>query len=226
MRCVAIAACIARVFAEQLFLPTPLLHPDSGMADFMSRQAYENSKRASTFRALLLATLLHEQANASRQQVKDACEIVADLVGGLLSVNTDKTFRAKLSVVATNAQVVWAQILRQTECFEVEFDETSCELSWQRLVLNEGKWSTQTDDPADDNGPPSGLVVFPRLYMIGDEVESPVTQGLFFAWEQTLQARKELSQMPATSGKQRRVSTQPRTLRPRGTLAIDGTSQG
>lgn len=193
MRCVAILASVARVFANHLFQPTYLLPANSGMRDLLARQAKDHSAKESNLRASLQLLLPEEQESASSQAIEATCDVIITLVSGFLSPAEETGFCTQLRDIAEEACDAWRVICCSTDAVRTSFGITHYNnWNWDQLTI-------QSDQPVTSDLGQLSVVdqdaaifaIFPRLYASFEGDEDPETHGVLFMKSQTNLAREE-----------------------------------
>jgi hypothetical protein len=194
MRCVAILASVARIFADYLFQPTYLLPANSGMRDLLARQAKEHGAKESNLRASLQALLPGEQELASSKAIGTACDAIIALVSEFLPHTDEASFRTQLRDIAEEACETWQEICRSTDAARTSFEVTHYDnWNWDQLTFQSGQAVTSDlgQLSAEEEQDAVVFAVFPRLYVSFEGDEDPETHGVVFMRSQTDLAREE-----------------------------------
>ena len=202
MRSVVILASIARAIDMHVFQPTYFLPTNAGIRDLLTRQAQEDSRKESAFRAMMQAVLPKEQDTVATSRVLQVCDETMLNIGGFLSLRAAAKFKDSLEDIIEDARDIWQETRLSTYAVQPSFALQQYEnWSWRGFrfqevqpLVEDGMQATSfaKDDPV--------CVIFPRLYMFDEDGEDPVTHGTVLMRSQTLAAREEMQQHPSSPG--------------------------
>lgn len=208
MRSVVILASIVRTMDVYIFQPTHFLAPNSGVRDLLTRQAREDSRKESAFRAMMQALLPREMDTAATGKVNQMCDEVMQDFGPLLSSELSKKFREELLDITEDARDIWRNIVLSKDAVQPSFVvQYYQDWNWQVFRFHDGEYKVEyapqhatsgLDEPA--------LALFPRIYMYDEEGQDPLSHGVLFMKAETQIAKDEVEQNTSNSLLGRNVS--------------------
>lgn len=185
-----------------IFQPTYFLPANAGIRELLTRQAQEDSRKESAFRAMMQAVLPKEQGTTATTRVLQVCDEMMLDTGGFLSHEAAAKFKDSLEDIIENARDIWHDILLSIYAVHPSFALQQYEnWSWRGFRFEEVQPIVEDGTQAASSGKDSPIcVIFPRLYMFDEDGEDPVTHGTVLMRSQTLAAREEMQQHPSSPG--------------------------
>jgi hypothetical protein len=185
---------------------------NGSVRDLLIRQAQDDSRKESAFRALMQALLPKEQDTVATSRVLQACDETMLDIGGFLSPEAAAKFKDSLEDIIEDARDIWREIRLSMYAVQPSFTLRHYQdWSWREFRFQEGQPVVEDGTQAGNFGKDDPIfAIFPRLYMFDEEGQDPVTHGIVFMRSQTLAAREEMQQHPSSPGLGRSNSTLPR----------------
>ena len=202
MRIVVILASLARTINMHILQPTYFLSTNGGVRDLLRRQAQDDSRKESAFRAMMQALLPKEQDTAATSRVVQVLDEMMLDFGGLLSPGAAAKFKDSLEDIVEQARDIWREIRLSIYSVQPSFAlQHYQDWSWREFRFKEGQPHVEDGTQAADFGKDHPVfAIFPRLYMLDEDGQDPVTHGIVLMKSQTLAAREEMQQHPSSPG--------------------------
>lgn len=208
-----VLAFISSQLVSTIFVTTHLVEGDTSLRANRLSLVEENPHKEAFLRGIM-ATL--PDGDESRTHVSSLVTEVRGVVWGLLSPETAERFFTDLERITTDAARFAASLRTRRSCFEIDVEATAeIDCIWRSVWLPDIDAQTLPDKrvtAADFAADPAELVIFPRIFIVGPDVDTLIVPGKVLQRAATEAARQETS---AVSGQAPRT-TATRHARVRG----------
>lgn len=210
MRTLLILAILASSLTRHIFTTTYLLEEDDELRQTLLHLAEVDSGKEAFCRSLLLSVSEDKQAYVMRERMSMVVREVLHRVQDLLTPSSIETFRPELEAAVETATQTWCTIQKRRSRFEADVGADSEDpWEWKAIKFDEDEVSSGLHNVSAvelaADGP--ALVVFPRVYIVDEEKDTPVFPGVLLQKSQTVAADRELEQIRASSPSRAKMSS-------------------
>jgi hypothetical protein len=219
MRTLVVLAILAASLTRHIFTTTYLLKDDGELRQILLQLAETNSGKEAFCRGLLLSIAEEKQLDVSREKVSTVVREVLHRIQDLVAPGALDKIRSELELVVETAAQTWWTIQRRRSRFEADISTKSDDhWEWQVIEFNEDDIGIAIHGvfAADFASDETALVVFPRVFIVDEEKDTPVFPGVVLRRSQTDAANRESERIKSSSPSVGRTpsarSTRPRRM--------------
>lgn len=200
---------------------------DGEFRDLLLALAEVDDCKESFLRGMLTSFPPENEVTVIKKRVKAVVFEVSDHVRNLLGRDQGEFLRSELEPVVDRAAQIWKNNQKKESRFEADTD-TRYDMRWQwkgAELSNESDTVTLRDVPANSIAQNDAeIVLFPRVFIVKKEGDSPVFPGVVLESSQMDRARRELDRIRKTSRWLGRASSTRKYHQRRGSLP-DGSKR-
>jgi hypothetical protein len=210
MRAVVLQAILSASLVRKVFTVTYQMEEDGEFRDLLLALAEVDGCKESFLRGMLASLPEENELIVIKKRVKAVVYEVSDHVRDLLGRDQGEFLRSELESVVDKAAQIWKSIQKKESRFEADTD-TRYDTRWQWNAVefvNESGTFTVRDVPATSFAQNDAeIVLFPRVFIVKEERDIPVSPGVVLQSSQMVRARQELDQIRKPSRLLERVSS-------------------
>jgi hypothetical protein len=194
MRCVLVLAWLMQLIVSELFQPNYIIPVESGVRNYLLREAVKDSRNESFRRAFLLSVFPEEQIRILDERAASVFHRIMSLIEGIIDADQATAFQSDLQGFIKLAYTDWEVIQRLQDRFEPSIDYTVDDsFDWYTIPFEESEGSNNEGaSAASSTSDEPVLVVFPRICIVKDADPKPVTPGIVLMKSQTETAAQEV----------------------------------
>lgn len=211
MRAVFLQAILAASLVRKIFTVTYQIEEDGEFRDLLLALAEADACKESFLRGMLASLPEENEMTIIKKRVKAVVVEVSGHARHLLGRGQAESLRSELESIVDKAAQVWKSIQRKESRFETDAD-TRYDTQWQWRAVEFSSYEndalTLRDVPATSYAQNDAeIVLFPRVYIVKEEIDTPVFPGVVLQSSQMVRAREELDRTRKTSRLFERVSS-------------------
>lgn len=194
IRTVVAMAVLADLLVELIFTSTYLFFDDEEVSRISFHLATTNPEKEQFFRRVLTSVAEDKENAVMGERIKNVLERAVDSFYPHLDEDSKRTFHTSLKDPLRSAINTWRSIQRRKGRFEADIS-LDTRPQWRWVVLNWDKKGNAfserevATEQLQDIG--RMLVLFPRVFIVDGENESPVFPGVILPHSETKSAEDE-----------------------------------